>query len=52
MQSEYVWMEQDTIAYPVVVDTSSLTYKTSVNDKLVDYTIDLSFAYDGIQNIR
>ena len=52
MQSELVWLEQDTKVYPVVVDTSSLTYKTSVNDKLVDYTIELSMAFDGIQNIR
>ena len=52
MQSEYVWMEQDTVVTPMVVNASSLTYKTGVNDKLVDYTLSFSYAFDNIQNIR
>ena len=52
MQSERVWLEQDTIVRPVVVTSNSVTFKTSVNDKLVDYSLDLDFAYDEIQNIR
>ena len=52
IQSEQVWMELDTVITPMVVDANSLTFKTSVNDKLVDYTIDLSYAYDAINNIR
>jgi hypothetical protein len=52
MQSEYVWMEQDTVITPMVVNASSLTYKTGVNDKLVDYTLSFSYAFDNIQNIR
>ena len=52
MQSEKVWIEQDSVTYPVVVTTNSLTFKTGVNDKLVDYSLDLDYAYDEIQNIR
>lgn len=52
MLSEHVWMEQDTVLTPMVIETSSLTYKTSANDKLVDYTLDLAFAFNAIQNMR
>ena len=52
LQSQQVWMEQDSIITPMVVDTTSLTYKTSVNDRLVDYALSFSYAYDNIQNIR
>ncbi len=52
MQSSKVWLEQDTIVRPVIVTSNSLTFKTGVNDKLVDYSLDLDFAYDEIQNIR
>lgn len=50
--SEQVWMEMDDVTTPMNVDTKSLTFKTSVNDKLVDYKLELSFAYDTINNIR
>lgn len=50
--SEQVWMEMDDVTTPMNIDTNSLTFKTSVNDKLVDYKLDLSFAYDTINNIR
>jgi hypothetical protein len=52
LQSEQVWMEIDSVITPMTVDANSLTFKTSVNDKLVDYTIDLSYAFDAINNIR
>lgn len=52
MQSEKVWLEQDTVVRPVIVTSSDVTFKTSVNDKLVDYSLDLDYAYDEIQNIR
>ena len=50
--SEQVWATIGGNVLPVVLDTESLTYKTSVNDRLIDYTIDLSYAYDTINNIR
>ncbi len=57
--SEYVWMvlprkENPTLNYttPVKVKTASMTFKTSVNDRLIEYTIDFEEAFDHIQNIR
>ena len=57
--SEYVWMEipsrQDSrvnIITPVKVKTSSVNFKTSVNDRLIEYTMEFEEAYDYINNIR
>lgn len=57
--SEYVWMtrprEQQssgTETIPVIVKTSNMTFKTSLNDKLIEYTIDFEEAFDLINNIR
>ena len=52
LQSEQVWMEIDSVVTPVNVEDNSLVFKTSVNDKLVDYTLKLSYAFDTINNIR
>ena len=52
MMSEFVWLTKDSTDYPVRPKTSSLQYKTSVNDKLVQYTIDFDYAFDKINNIR
>jgi hypothetical protein len=57
--SEYVWMEFEkefsptqTEIIPVKVKTSSVEFKTSVNDKLIDYSIEFEDAFDYINNIR
>ena len=52
LQSEKVWVEIDSVVKPVNLSTRNLTFKTSVNDKLVDYKIDVEYAFDGIQNVR
>lgn len=52
MQSEQVWIDIDSQVLPVNVDTNSLTFKTSLNDKLVEYGIDVKYAYNEINNIR
>jgi hypothetical protein len=52
LQSEKVWIEIDSVVKPVNLSTRNLTFKTSVNDKLVDYKIDVEYAFDGIQNVR
>ena len=59
LMSEYVWMQQESveklesfIAVPVVVKTSNITQKTSVNDRLIEYTIEFELAADYINNIR
>ena len=57
--SEYVWMvvynknnpaSQQTI--PVRVKSSSIELKTSVNNRLINYTIEFEDAFDYINNIR
>jgi len=57
--SEYVWIERPNINYPtenevipVKVTTSSMTFKTSVNDRLIEYSINFEEAFDYINNIR
>ena len=53
LQSEKVWIvDADNNCVPVNVKTSSLTFKTSVNDRLVDYSIDLEYSYNVIDNVR
>ena len=57
--SEYVWYTRaeddqpnslETI--PVIVKTSSIKYKTSLNDRLIEYTMEFEDAFDYINNIR
>ena len=57
--SEYVWYirpedTQPNIDHvtPVIVKTSDITYKTSLNDSLIEYTIEFEEAFDYINNIR
>ena len=57
--SEYVWYTrpEDTQPnqeqnIPVTVKTSSMVYKTSLNERLVEYTIEFEDAFDYINNIR
>jgi len=50
--SEEVWINYDGNTLPINVMSSSLNYKTSVNDKLINYTIDVEFANNKINNIR
>ena len=58
--SEYVWFHKPTsgigvgtyIVLPVKVKTSSVAFKTSVNDRLIEYTMEFEEAFDYINNIR
>ena len=52
MLSEQVWAKIQSTVYPVNVVTSSLTKKTKVNDKLVNYSLELEFAYDVVNSVR
>jgi hypothetical protein len=51
MLSEYVWIFQGNVLHPVTVITSSLTKKTSLNDRLIQYTLEVEDANDIINNI-
>jgi len=54
--SEYVWLSTfkkgSGVIIPVKVKTSSVAFKTSVNDRLIEYTMEFEEAYDYINNIR
>jgi hypothetical protein len=56
MLSEKVWVtnitDEGEQVLPINVKTSDITYKTSLNDKLVDYTFDFDKSFDTINNIR
>lgn len=54
MLSEQVYAKIGTNStiYPMNVITSSLTKKTKVNDKLVNYSLEMEFAYDVVNSVR
>jgi hypothetical protein len=50
--SEELWITYGTDVLPVTLLSSEITYKTSLNDKLINYTMDIEFAFNKINNIR
>jgi hypothetical protein len=62
MMSEQVWLTRLDNPAPdsnnletvlaVIPKTQSLTYKTSLNDRLVQYTVDFDYAFDKINTVR
>jgi hypothetical protein len=54
--SEKVWLtnltDTEEQVLPINVKTSNITYKTSLNDKLVEYTFEFDKSFDTINNIR
>ena len=53
MVSEYIWLtDSDAVVYPVTLKDSSFTYKTGLNDKLINYTMNFEKAFDLANNIR
>ena len=51
LYSDTVYFYENALLVPVNVKTSSLEYKTRVNDKLVNYNIEFEYAYNIIQNV-
>ena len=56
MLSEKVWVtniiETGEQVLPINVKTSNITYKTSLNDRLVEYTFDFDYSFNVINDIR
>ena len=54
--SEYIWLRTfkkgSGVIRPLKVKTSTVAFKTSVNDRLIEYTIEFEEAFDYINNIR
>ena len=53
MLSEKVWItNENNQVSPINIKTSNITYKTSVNDRLVEYTIEFDNSYNVLNDIR
>lgn len=50
--SEYIWMTRENTIYPMVITDSTFSYKTSLNDKLINYSINFEYAFDLINNVH
>ena len=42
----------DSKTLPVIVKSKSFVQKTTLNDRLINYTIDIEFAFNKINNVR
>jgi hypothetical protein len=51
LYSDTVFFYEGAALVPVNVKSSSLEFKTRVNDKLINYSIDFEYAYNIIQNV-
>jgi len=49
--SDKIYFYEDGTLTPVNIKSSSLEFKTRVNDRLVNYQVDFEYAYNTIQNI-
>ena len=51
--SEYVWMKKENSEYiPVTIKDNSMTRKTHLNDKLIQYTVNVESSFNLINNQR
>ncbi len=52
MLAEYAWIHEGGNVTPIVPKTTSFTKKTSLNEKLINFTVEFDYAFDTINNIR
>jgi len=50
--SEKVWIEYNGKTLGVTISNKNISYKNSLTDSLINYTIGVEFAFDTINNIR
>jgi len=50
--TENAWIHENGEVTPVVPKTSSLEYKTSINDKVINYTVEFDYAFNEVNTIR
>lgn len=50
--SEQVWIDNGSEILPVNVNTNSYRFQKNVNDKLIQHTLEFSYAYDKINSVR
>jgi hypothetical protein len=52
LMSHQVWATINSVVTPIIITSNQLTYKTSVNDRLVDYTITADMAFNLANDLR
>ena len=50
--SENVWIRWEGKTLPVIAKDKKFTQKTSLNDRLINYTVNFEFAFNKINNVR
>ena len=50
--TEHAWIHENGVVTPVIPKTSSLEYKTSLNDKVINYTVEFDYAFNEVNTIR
>jgi len=50
--SENVFIRYENKTLAVIPKSKSLQFKTVLNDKLINYTVEFNFAFDRINNVR
>ena len=50
--SERVWIKYNDKTLPVTVKSSDLSFQTKLNDKLINYTIEVEFAFNKLNSVR
>ena len=52
MLTESAWIHEEGLVTPIIPKTKSFTYKTTTDDKLINFTVEFDYAFDTINNIR
>ncbi len=50
--SENVWIRYENKTLPILPKSKTLDFKTVLNDKMINYTVNFDFAFDKINNVR
>jgi len=52
LQSELVWLTKLGLTLPVVLKKTDMRFQTRLDDKLINYDVEVSFAYNHINTVR
>lgn len=52
LQSSKAWMEYEGSLYPINIKTSSMSHKTTRDDRLINYELEVEFAFNKINTVR
>jgi len=52
MLTESAWIHENGLVTPIVPKTTSFKYKTTTDEKLINFTVEFDYAFETINNIR